>query len=126
MWFIGVILAAGFSISLLVLGSATYLEHDAAARAQARDMAALAVPLPMPRPKPPEVPRIQSVKADTAVEVVREPKQTWPQNGRGWNGRGWHAQKWNAQKWNAQKWHAQKSWSKPNRRSRQNTWHETW
>ena len=115
MWFIGVILFAGTSISLLVLGSATYLEHDAAARAQAREMAALAVPLPTPRPKPPEVPRVQPVNA-APVEIVREPKQTWAKNGRGWQSNHGHWNRWQSNKgrWNKSAW-KQKGKPRPTR-----------
>ena len=65
MWYINVVLAVGALVSLLVFGSAAYLEHS---RPAARAVSPLAdVPLPPRRPKP-------VVREFSEPELVREVK----------------------------------------------------
>lgn len=79
MWFFGFVLAVATCISLGVFGWASYLEHMGAA---ARTVSASQASVPLPPRRPPR-PKVQVPKADTQVEVVREPKADATQQAHG-------------------------------------------
>jgi hypothetical protein len=64
MWFISFVLAVGALISLLVFGSAAYLESSGAARVTR----ALNGPVPLPKARP-----VSLVKQLEETEVVKQP-----------------------------------------------------
>jgi len=69
MWFISFVLAVGALISLLVFGSAAYLESTGSVN-MAR---AVRGPVPLPRARP--VSRVKEPEADEAVKQLPLPKQ---------------------------------------------------
>ena len=71
MWFFSFVLGVATSITLLVYGWSTYLDHAKAAAAEARQREWLAT-MPMPRPRP-DVPEPKRRAEADLPEVVRVP-----------------------------------------------------
>ena len=69
MWFISFVLAVGALISLLVFGSAAYLESTGSVKLAG----AVRGPVPLPRARP--VSRVKEPEADEAVKQLPLPKQ---------------------------------------------------